>query len=196
MQHSERVDVVLVFVCVCMCVCVCVCVSACVYVCVFVRVYVLGRERSWVFPSTALVVVWTAMYLTGYSDYLTGFHHFQHLTDVTPVVKNGSRDHCHMTHEWGQLTQCCAGSVFSSLNYLCSLFKGEFCCRTVRIWDLSRPFRHKGIMKPKGQGGRRVVPTACVYSNDGRYMTAACQDGSIQLWDHNKHTFVSNLLQV
>ena len=59
------------------------------YVCVFVRVYVLGRERSWVFASTSLVVVWTAMYLTGYSDYLTGFHHFQHLIDVTPVLKNG-----------------------------------------------------------------------------------------------------------
>ena len=58
----------------CLCVCVCVCVSACVYVCVFVRVYVLGREWSWVFASTALVVVWTAMYLTRHSDYLTGFH--------------------------------------------------------------------------------------------------------------------------
>ena len=44
-QHSERV---------------CVCVS--------------GRERSWVFASTALVVVvWTTMYLNGYSDWLTGF---------------------------------------------------------------------------------------------------------------------------
>ena len=44
------------------------------YVCVFVCVYVLGREWSWVFASTALVVVWTAIYLTSYSDYLTGFH--------------------------------------------------------------------------------------------------------------------------
>ena len=25
------------------------------------------------FASTSLVVVWTAMYLTGYTDYLTGF---------------------------------------------------------------------------------------------------------------------------
>ena len=25
------------------------------------------------FASTAVVVVWTAMYLTGYTDYLTGF---------------------------------------------------------------------------------------------------------------------------
>ena len=45
-------------------------------------------------------------------------------------------------------------------------------------------------MKPRGQGGRRVIPTAVAYSVDGQYMTAACQDGSIQLWDHNKHSFV------
>ncbi|KAL8593530.1 hypothetical protein ACOMHN_061508 [Nucella lapillus] len=66
---------------------------------------------------------------------------------------------------------------------------------TVRIWDLNKPYRHKGLMKPKGQGGRRLVPTACVYSTDGRYMAAACQDGSIQLWDHNKHTFVNVAMQ-
>ena len=41
-------------------VCVCVCI--------------LGREKSWVFASTALGVVWTAMYLNGHSDYLTSFH--------------------------------------------------------------------------------------------------------------------------
>ena len=40
-----------------MCVCVCV----------------LGGKKSWVFVSTAQVVVWMAMYLTGYSDYLTSF---------------------------------------------------------------------------------------------------------------------------
>ncbi|XP_070195487.1 WD repeat-containing protein 70-like isoform X2 [Littorina saxatilis] len=66
---------------------------------------------------------------------------------------------------------------------------------TVRIWDCNKVFRHKGIMKPKGQGGRRVVPTACAYSIDGRYMVAACNDGSIQLWDHNKHTFVNVAMQ-
>ena len=60
MQHSERVHVVCAcvwmhHVCVCMCVCV------------------LGVARSWMFASTALVVEWTAMYMTDYSDYLTGF---------------------------------------------------------------------------------------------------------------------------
>ena len=37
-------------------------------------VCVLGGEGSWMFASTALVVVWMAMYLTSYCDYLTGFH--------------------------------------------------------------------------------------------------------------------------
>ena len=46
----------------CVCVCVCVCVRVCVCVCV------LDREGSWLVARTALIVVWTAMYLTGYSD--------------------------------------------------------------------------------------------------------------------------------
>ena len=58
-----------------MCVRECVCARACVNVCECVRervcVSALGEEGSWVFASTALVVAWTAMYLTSYSDYLT-----------------------------------------------------------------------------------------------------------------------------
>ena len=46
-------------------VCVCACVHACVCVCMCVR----GGEGSWVFASTAvLVVACTAMHLTSYSD--------------------------------------------------------------------------------------------------------------------------------
>ena len=45
----------------------CVCMHANVCVCV------LGGEGSWVFARTAWVVVWTAMYLTGYSGYVTDF---------------------------------------------------------------------------------------------------------------------------
>ena len=41
----------------------CVCMHACVS----------GKERSQVFASTALAVVWSAMYLAGYGDYLTSF---------------------------------------------------------------------------------------------------------------------------
>ena len=54
-------------VCVNVCVCVCVCVNVCVCVCVF------GVKGSCVFASTVLVAVWMAVYLTSYSDYLTGF---------------------------------------------------------------------------------------------------------------------------
>ena len=61
------------------CVCVCVCVRACVRVRVCACKYAcfLARKRSMVFASIALVVlvleVWTAVYLTSYSDYLTSF---------------------------------------------------------------------------------------------------------------------------
>ncbi|KAL5015983.1 hypothetical protein ScPMuIL_005572 [Solemya velum] len=58
---------------------------------------------------------------------------------------------------------------------------------SVRLWDVNSQGRnHKNIMKPRTQQGRKVIPTACAYSPDGRYVAAACQDGSIQLWDHNK----------
>ena len=43
-----------------MCACVCVCI--------------LDGEGSWVFAGRDLVGVWTAVYLTGYRDYPTGFH--------------------------------------------------------------------------------------------------------------------------
>ena len=36
--------------------------------CAYVCVCVLDGEGSWVFASTALVVVWRARYLTGYSE--------------------------------------------------------------------------------------------------------------------------------
>ena len=41
---------------------------------VCVSLYVVDREGSQVFASTALEVVWMAMHLTGHSDYLTGFY--------------------------------------------------------------------------------------------------------------------------
>ena len=44
------------------------CMCACMHVCV------LGGEWNRVFASTVPVVVWMAMYLTIYSDYVTGFH--------------------------------------------------------------------------------------------------------------------------
>ncbi|XP_022317933.2 WD repeat-containing protein 70-like [Crassostrea virginica] len=59
---------------------------------------------------------------------------------------------------------------------------------TVRLWDVNTEGKkHKNCIKPKSQQGRKLVPTACAYSNDGRWVAAACQDGSIQIWDHNKN---------
>nr|XP_022317933.1 WD repeat-containing protein 70-like [Crassostrea virginica] len=59
---------------------------------------------------------------------------------------------------------------------------------TVRLWDVNTEGKkHKTCIKPKSQQGRKLVPTACAYSNDGRWVAAACQDGSIQIWDHNKN---------
>ena len=80
-----RVCVVCMCVCVCECVhacvcacvlCACVCVCMCACVCVFVCacMHALGEEGSWMFACTALVVAWMVMYLTSYSDYLTGFN--------------------------------------------------------------------------------------------------------------------------
>ena len=42
--------------------------------CLHLCVPVLHSDGSWVFASTDVIVAWTVMYLTGYSDCLTGFH--------------------------------------------------------------------------------------------------------------------------
>lgn len=58
--------------------------------------------------------------------------------------------------------------------------------RTLRLWDINNSKKHKSIIKPKTVQGRRAIPTTCTYSQEGRWIAAACQDGSIQIWDHNK----------
>ena len=61
----------------------CVCAGVCVWVCSR-----QGKELG--VASTALEVVWTAVYLTGYSNYPTGLHESLLLPctiDVTPVQK-------------------------------------------------------------------------------------------------------------
>ncbi|XP_021365912.1 WD repeat-containing protein 70-like isoform X2 [Mizuhopecten yessoensis] len=58
---------------------------------------------------------------------------------------------------------------------------------TVRLWDVNMEGKkHKTVLKPRTQLGRKTVPTTCTYSKDGRWVATACQDGSIQIWDHNK----------
>uniref|UniRef100_A0A6Q2ZPK5 WD repeat-containing protein 70 n=1 Tax=Esox lucius TaxID=8010 RepID=A0A6Q2ZPK5_ESOLU len=56
---------------------------------------------------------------------------------------------------------------------------------TVRTWDLSSDKKHKMCFKPRSLQGKKVTPTCCTYSRDGKLVAAGCQDGSIQIWDRN-----------
>ena len=56
--------------------------------------------------------------------------------------------------------------------------------------------KSKYVIKTKSRRtGLKTIPTACTFSRDGLLVAAACQDGSIQMWDHRK-TFVNVALQV
>ncbi|XP_064625112.1 WD repeat-containing protein 70-like [Lineus longissimus] len=66
---------------------------------------------------------------------------------------------------------------------------------TVRLWDVTQgKNKHKDCIKPRSQQGRKTIPTTCTYSNDGRYVAAACNDGSIQIWDHKRGFVNVNLV--
>ncbi|XP_076020312.1 WD repeat-containing protein 70 [Genypterus blacodes] len=56
---------------------------------------------------------------------------------------------------------------------------------TVRTWDLSSEKKHKSVFKPRSFQGKKVTPTCCTYSRDGKLIAAGCQDGTIQIWDRN-----------
>ncbi|XP_075444571.1 WD repeat-containing protein 70 isoform X2 [Ascaphus truei] len=56
---------------------------------------------------------------------------------------------------------------------------------TVRTWDVNNEKKHKTVFKPRSMQGKRVIPTCCTYSRDGKLIAAGCQDGSIQIWDRN-----------
>ncbi|XP_051764597.1 WD repeat-containing protein 70 [Ctenopharyngodon idella] len=56
---------------------------------------------------------------------------------------------------------------------------------TVRTWDLTSEKKHKSVFKPRSLQGKRVTPTCCTYSRDGKLIGAGCQDGTIQIWDRN-----------
>uniref|UniRef100_A0A8B9HM48 WD repeat-containing protein 70 n=1 Tax=Astyanax mexicanus TaxID=7994 RepID=A0A8B9HM48_ASTMX len=56
---------------------------------------------------------------------------------------------------------------------------------TVRTWDLNSDKKHKSVFKPRSLQGKRVTPTCCTYSRDGKLIAAGCQDGTIQIWDRN-----------
>ncbi|CAK6959485.1 WD repeat-containing protein 70 isoform X1 [Scomber scombrus] len=56
---------------------------------------------------------------------------------------------------------------------------------TVRTWDLNSDKKHKSVFKPRSAQGKKVTPTCCTYSRDGKLVAAGCQDGTIQIWDRN-----------
>uniref|UniRef100_A0A667ZKH6 WD repeat-containing protein 70 n=1 Tax=Myripristis murdjan TaxID=586833 RepID=A0A667ZKH6_9TELE len=56
---------------------------------------------------------------------------------------------------------------------------------TVRTWDLNSEKKHKSVFKPRSLQGKKVTPTCCTYSRDGKLIAAGCQDGTIQIWDRN-----------
>ncbi|CAL8321796.1 unnamed protein product [Lota lota] len=56
---------------------------------------------------------------------------------------------------------------------------------TVRTWDVNSDKKHKSVFKPRTHQGKKVTPTCCAYSRDGKLIAAGCQDGSIQIWDRN-----------
>ncbi|ELK06075.1 WD repeat-containing protein 70 [Pteropus alecto] len=67
--------------------------------------------------------------------------------------------------------------------------KGEFmtCSNdaTVRTWEVENPKKQRSVFKPRTMQGKKVIPTTCTYSRDGNLIAAACQNGSIQIWDRN-----------
>uniref|UniRef100_A0A7N8Y2L3 WD repeat-containing protein 70 n=1 Tax=Mastacembelus armatus TaxID=205130 RepID=A0A7N8Y2L3_9TELE len=56
---------------------------------------------------------------------------------------------------------------------------------TVRTWDLNSEKKHKSVFKPRSFQGKKVIPTCCTYSRDGKLVAAGCQDGTVQIWDRN-----------
>ncbi|XP_054613357.1 WD repeat-containing protein 70 [Dunckerocampus dactyliophorus] len=56
---------------------------------------------------------------------------------------------------------------------------------TVRTWDVTSEKKHKSVFKPRSFQGKKVIPTCCTYSRDGKLIAAGCQDGTIQIWDRN-----------
>ena len=58
------------------------------------------------------------------------------------------------------------------------------------MWNVNKPKKHKSLVRTKSKQGHKTIVSTCTYSRDGNYVTLACQDGSIQLWDRRK-LFVS-----
>ena len=59
---------------------------------------------------------------------------------------------------------------------------------TIRIWDSGERFKSKTtiVVKSKERGGRTKV-TKALWSTDGKWIAAACTDGTINVWSTNSN---------
>ena len=62
----------------------------------------------------------------------------------------------------------------------------------MRLWTVDSE-KHKHLVKPRTTVGKKNIPTTCAYSKDGKLIAAACQDGSIQMWDYKRYVNVAKL---
>ena len=60
---------------------------------------------------------------------------------------------------------------------------------TCRLWRIVNEGdgRQIQVIKPRAQNGLKALPTSCGFSRDGNLVACACNDGSIQMWDHRKN---------
>lgn len=66
---------------------------------------------------------------------------------------------------------------------------------TCRIWHTESPHCQKYVIKARAMNGLKTIPTTCAFSRDGLLVACACDDGSVQMWDHRK-TFVNVSINV
>ena len=66
---------------------------------------------------------------------------------------------------------------------------------TCRLWHTSSPHCQKNVIKARAMNGLKAIPTTCAFSRDGLLVACACDDGSVQMWDHRK-TFVNVSINV
>ncbi len=67
---------------------------------------------------------------------------------------------------------------------------------SLRIWLVEhRGKKTKDVIKCRSNQGLKAAPTSCCFSRDGLLVAGACQDGSIQMWDHRK-SFVNVALMM
>ncbi|XP_076030695.1 WD repeat-containing protein 70-like isoform X2 [Oratosquilla oratoria] len=58
---------------------------------------------------------------------------------------------------------------------------------TCRLWHIESPHQQRHVIKPRAKNGLKTIPTACTYNRDGLLIACACDDGSVQMWDHRKN---------